>query len=258
MFYYQHHIGDFIKDTANLDDHQLATYLRMMWIYYTDETPFDDDPESIAFAVRSDEKTVRLLLKHFFDKSVDKWHHNRCDREIDGYKQKSEKARGSANARWSNAKAMRTHNERTANEPVLDANQEPNNQRTKEPITKDKTATSVAPPDGVSQSVWDEFVAHRKRKKETVSKLVVAGIQKEADKAGWTLEDALSETVIRGWKSFKAIWVAKKSSSQAQTLSFAERDQLAKQKRWEEMTGRQWPTESQSFIDVDTSVLELK
>jgi len=24
------------------------------------------------------------------------------------------------------------------------------------------------------------------------------------------------------------------------------------------MTGRQWPTESQSFIDVDTSVLELK
>jgi len=258
MFYYQHHIGDFIKDTANLDDHQLATYLRMMWIYYTDETPFDDDPESIAFAVRSDEKTVRLLLKHFFDKSVDKWHHNRCDREIDGYKQKSEKARGSANARWSNAKAMRTHNERTANEPVLDANQEPNNQRTKEPITKDKTATSVAPPDGVSQSVWDEFVAHRKRKKETVSKLVVAGIQKEADKAGWTLEDALSETVIRGWKSFKAIWVAKKSISQAQTLSFAERDQLAKQKRWEEMTGRQWPTESQSFIDVDTSVLELK
>ena len=144
MFYYQHHIGDFIKDTANLDDHQLATYLRMMWIYYTDETPFDDDPESIAFAVRSDEKTVRLLLKHFFDKSVDKWHHNRCDREIDGYKQKSEKARGSANARWSNAKAMRTHNERTANEPVLDANQEPNNLITKKPITKDKTATRGA------------------------------------------------------------------------------------------------------------------
>jgi len=258
MFYYQHHIGDFIKDTANLDDHQLATYLRMMWIYYTDETPFDDDPESIAFAVRSDEKTVRLLLKHFFDKSVDKWHHNRCDREIDGYKQKSEKARGSANARWSNAKAMRTHNERTANEPVLDANQQPNNQRTKEPIIKDKTATSVASPDGVSQEVWLEFVAHRKKKNARVSKFVVTGIQKEADKAGWTLEAALAETVVRGWKSFKADWVADKPSSQAQALTFAERDQLAKQKRWEEMTGRQWPTESQSFIDVDTSVLELK
>jgi len=258
MFYYQHHIGDFIKDTANLDDHQLATYLRMMWIYYTDETPFDDDPESIAFAVRSDEKTVRLLLKHFFDKSVDKWHHNRCDREIDGYKQKSEKARGSANARWSNAKAMRTHNERTANEPVLDANQEPNNQRTKEPIIKYKTATNVASPDGVSQEVWLEFVAHRKKKNARVSKLVVTGIQKEADKAGWTLEAALAETVVRGWQSFKADWVADKPSSQAQALTFAERDQLAKQKRWEEMTGRKWPTESQSFIDVDTSVLELK
>lgn len=141
MFYYQHHIGDFIKDTANLDDHQLATYLRMMWIYYTDEKPFDDDAEGIAFAVRSDEKTVRLLLRHFFDKTVDKWHHNRCDREINGYKEKSEKARGSANARWSNAKAMRTHNERNADEPVLDANQEPNNLITKD---KGKTETGIS------------------------------------------------------------------------------------------------------------------
>lgn len=141
MFYYQHHIGDFIKDTANLDDHQLATYLRMMWIYYTDEKPFDDDAEGIAFAVRSDEKTVRLLLRHFFDKTVDKWHHNRCDREINGYKEKSEKARGSANARWSNAKAVRTHNERNADEPVLDANQQPNNPITEKPVTKGKTAT---------------------------------------------------------------------------------------------------------------------
>ena len=125
MHYYQHHIGDFIKDTTNLDDHQLATYLRMLWTYYTEEKPFDDDIESIAFAMRSDEKTVRLLLRHFFEKPVDKWHHNRCDREIAKYHAKSESASKSANARWNNAKAMRTHTERNPNEPVLDANQEP-------------------------------------------------------------------------------------------------------------------------------------
>lgn len=125
MHYYQHHIGDFLKDTANLDDHQLATYLRMIWSYYGSEKPFDDDCEGIAFAVRSDEKTVRLILKHYFELAEDGWHHNRCDREIEQYKAKAGKARESANARWKNAKAMRTHSEGNANEPEIDANQEP-------------------------------------------------------------------------------------------------------------------------------------
>jgi len=130
MFYYSHHIGDFIKDTSNLDDHQLATYLRLLWIYYTEEKPLTDDVDDLAFAVRSDEKTVRLLLRHFFQNVGNEWHHNRCDREIAEYHGKSEKARNSANARWNNAKAKRPHSERSANEPKNDANQEPitNNQ----------------------------------------------------------------------------------------------------------------------------------
>jgi len=135
MHYYQHHIGDFLKDTANLDDHQMATYLRMIWSYYGSEKPFDDDCEGIAFAVRSDEKTVRLILKHYFELTENEWHHNRCDREIEQYKAKAGKARESANARWKNAKAMRTHSERSANEPKNDANQEPrtNNQEPENP-----------------------------------------------------------------------------------------------------------------------------
>lgn len=130
MHYYQHHIGDFLKDTANLDDHQIATYLRMIWSYYGSEKPFEDDCEGIAFAVRSDEKTVRLILKHYFELVDGAWHHNRCDREIAQYHSKAKKARESANARWKNAKAMRPHSEGNANEPKNDANQEPrtNNQ----------------------------------------------------------------------------------------------------------------------------------
>lgn len=125
MHYYQHHIGDFLKDTANLDDHQIATYLRMIWSYYGSERPFDDDCEGIAFAVRSDEKTVRLILKHYFSLEDGVWRHSRCDREISNYQDKGQKARESANARWKNAKAMRAHSERNANAPKIDANQEP-------------------------------------------------------------------------------------------------------------------------------------
>lgn len=145
MHYYPHHIGDFIKDTANLDDHQLATYLRMIWAYYTEETPMHDDCESIAFAMRSDEKTVRLLLKHYFFLEDDCWHHARCDREIEVFHGKSEKARNSANARWKNANAKRAHSERNANEPVFDANQEP---RTKNQEEAKSNASSAEDSEG--------------------------------------------------------------------------------------------------------------
>lgn len=212
MHYYQHHIGDFIKDTTHLDDHQLATYLRMLWAYYTSESPISSDFEDVAFAMRSDEKTVRLLLRHFFTESPDGWHHTRCDKEIADYHEKAEKAQKAANARWSNAKAMRTHTERIANEPVFDANQEPitNNQ---EPIKRQR-ATIVATPVGVSDSVWQDFVRHRKAKKAQVTQTVIDGIQREADKAGWTMEAALRECITRNWQSFKADWVADKNLSQ--------------------------------------------
>lgn len=79
---------------------------------------------------------------------------------------------------------------------------------------KEKKATSVAPPVGVSQSVWDEFIVHRKAKKAKVTDLVIEGIAKEATKAGWSLEDALKETIVRNWQSFKAEWVAVKPQMQ--------------------------------------------
>lgn len=155
MFYYQHHIGDFIKDTANLDDHQLATYLRMLWNYYTSEKPLTTEIDDLAFAVRSDEKTVRLLLRHFFNESPEGWAHNRCDREIAEYHNKSEKARNSANARWKNTIAMRTHNERNAIEPVFDANQEPrtNNQE----IKKNSNRGTRLPVNFVLPTDWIAF-----------------------------------------------------------------------------------------------------
>jgi hypothetical protein len=68
-------------------------------------------------------------------------------------------------------------------------------------------ATVVATPIGVSDSVWQEFVFHRKSKKARVTQLVIDGIQKEASIAGWSLEDALKETIVRNWQSFKADWV---------------------------------------------------
>ena len=75
-----------------------------------------------------------------------------------------------------------------------------------------KKATSVAPPEGVSDSVWQEFKTLRKAKKAPITQRAIDAITIEANKAGWTLEKALEECVVRGWQAFKAEWVAKKGN----------------------------------------------
>jgi len=74
----------------------------------------------------------------------------------------------------------------------------------------------IAPKD-VSDEVWQEFVRHRKAKKAQVTPLVIDGIAKQAAKAGWTLENALKEIIVRNWQSFNADWVAGKDSKATYT-----------------------------------------
>ena len=72
-----------------------------------------------------------------------------------------------------------------------------------------KKATSVAPPIGVSDSVWQEFKSLRKAKRAPITQRAIDAISSEAQKIGWTLEKALEECVVRGWQAFKADWVVK-------------------------------------------------
>ena len=78
--------------------------------------------------------------------------------------------------------------------------------------TKREVATVVATPVGVSESVWQDFVKHRKAKKAQVTQTVIDGIANQAQIAGWSLDDALREVVLRNWQSFKAEWVADKQN----------------------------------------------
>ncbi len=75
-----------------------------------------------------------------------------------------------------------------------------------------KRTTSVATPIGVSDSVWQEFKSLRKAKKAPITQRAIDKISEEANLAGWTLEKALEECIVRGWQAFKAEWVAKKGN----------------------------------------------
>lgn len=155
MNYYQHHIGDFIRDTARLTDSQCMAYLRMIWAYYETEAPLADDVDAIAFRIGANASDVQQILRHFFFLHEGMWHHSRCDKEVLAFREKSDKAKKSADARWKNANAMRTHTDRNANEPVFDANQEPiTNNQEKEvnptslrdgPLSREKKKSKAVP-----------------------------------------------------------------------------------------------------------------
>lgn len=77
--------------------------------------------------------------------------------------------------------------------------------------TKTQTKTALAP-EGVSPEVWDTFVKQRKASRAVITESVIKTITAEATKAGWTLEQALSECAARGWRGFKAEWVMPKAN----------------------------------------------
>lgn len=62
-------------------------------------------------------------------------------------------------------------------------------------------------PEDVSDQVWQDFKQLRKAKKAPITQTAMTRLRNESKKAGWTLDQALEETVSRGWQSFKADWV---------------------------------------------------
>jgi hypothetical protein len=87
--------------------------------------------------------------------------------------------------------------------------------------TEKETKKEIEAPDGVSPEVWDSFVKQRKTKKAQITDNVLAAIEREAKKAGWSLDAALNEIVVRNWQSFKAEWVQPKQSFAQQAADIA-------------------------------------
>jgi len=77
----------------------------------------------------------------------------------------------------------------------------------KKNITKKVSSKSVQKPDGVTTETWDGWVALRKSKKAQITPKVIAIIQTESQKCGYTLEQAMTEMIARNWQGFKAEWI---------------------------------------------------
>jgi uncharacterized protein YdaU (DUF1376 family) len=238
LHYYQFNIGDYRKDTVHLSRLEHSIYRDLIDWYYLDEKPIPKETQSVSRRLRlvsqEEQNALLAVLEDFFICSEDGWKHKRIDQEIQGYHGMCETNRtnGSKGGR------PKKNPLGSDSQPTRNPNQEPitNNQ---EPIINTTRQKAFSCPQGVSEDVWRDFCQHRKSVRATVTQTALDGIDREAKKAGWSLEAALRECVVRGWRGFKAEWVKDKQSDKV--LSFAEKDELAKRKRWEEMTGRKWP-----------------
>ena len=72
--------------------------------------------------------------------------------------------------------------------------------------TKQKSAVVLLAEFGICGQLADDFIAHRKSKKATITETVLKGYLREADKAGIPLAEAIEISIIRNWQGFNANW----------------------------------------------------
>ena len=75
---------------------------------------------------------------------------------------------------------------------------------------KDTRASLAVRPEDVDPDTWTDFLAMRKAKRAPLTKTGLSLIQREADKARMTLQDALQLCCARGWQGFNAGWLTEK------------------------------------------------
>jgi ribosomal protein S13 len=79
-------------------------------------------------------------------------------------------------------------------------------------LTAKRRSVSAAKPDGFCDQLWKDWKNHRKA---AFTETALKGIEREAAKAGWTLEAAITEAIERGWQGFKSDWVEGKKNGTA-------------------------------------------
>lgn len=217
MNFYQFHIGDYRGATAHLSNEEDITYRRLIDMYYDTEQPIPLDTQWVSRRLRVGYESVQSVLADFFICSSDGWHNVRCDETISEYHKGAAKNRenGKKGGRPSSKNNPVGSHVDTSGMPVAThwkGNQEPitNNQ---EPITKDKSKDKLptAPVDllaGVDAQVAKDFKELRAKVRAPITATAMSEIVKQADIAGLTLEAALRVCCSRGWRGFKAEWVA--------------------------------------------------
>lgn len=245
MNYYPHHIGDFRSGTVNMSRQSRWIYRDMMDVYYDTEKPLPDDLDVLCdmIGVEADDerRIVERLLRFKFTKTEDGYRHERCEIEIAAYHHKAAQARANGKGGGRPRKQPGTNEKPSGfpsgSYPVPSSNQdETGSKANQEPITNNQEPIKDIPPTprkrgkkdsdemqasdletmGVNAQVAADYIALRRKKRATVTKTVIEGVQREAAGVGMDLETALRTQVERGWQGFNAGWLQNQARASPQ------------------------------------------
>lgn len=229
MNYYNHHIGDYSRDTGHLSMLEHGAYRKMLDIYYATEKPLPLDRARLYRLLSCqrglERSTVDSVLTEFFSERDDGWHHKRCDEELSKASEKSEKARAAA-MRSVSVRTSERSNVRSTDAPAnahtdvqLTNNQEPiaNSQQ---PIASSQTHSALDKPKPREKKKrganalavyerppwlppeWETYLQLRREKGVTLAPTWLAASLNQLDT--WRIEghdvaEILRRSVSNGW-----------------------------------------------------------
>ena len=246
MHYYKRNLGDYAKKAGRLSMLQHGAYTLLIDACY-DREQFPTREEAIDWAWASstaEVESVEFVLRKFFVLEGDRYVQKRIQEEILEYREKAD-----LNARIAQEREMKRKEKRTERAPGVD--EAPPNQ---EPITNTSPKGDVARkralaarPDEVAEPVWQDFQRLRAQKRAPLTDTALAGLRREAAKAGIGLGEALAYCCEQGWQGFNAGWYAERTGKQARASPPAAKHAAAARAIY-------GAPSNPEFIDVETVV----
>ena len=246
MFYFKFHIGDYRRETQHLTLLEHGVYMTLMSTYYTSEQPLPKDERQLLrlAGARTDEEKQAVLdiVNEFFIPTETHWVHSRIDFELSEYHSKAEANRenGKKGGRPKKNAPQKPNDNPSGFNPIENKTQvvsetkpndnpnitltnKPINPLTYEPIIKDigeqdkpvrfmfnKELVNL----GCDKDLVIEYMAHRKAKKASNSKIAFDGLIREQQKSGLDLNAVMRICIERGWRRFEADWLKSQNTYQ--------------------------------------------
>ena len=216
------YVADYLSATSRLTTEQHGAYLLLLMDYWKNGAPPDSDAVLAQITRLSPNawSNARSMLEGFFQVADGHWVQARVESEMQkanhNKQTNSKRGKAGASARW-NKKDAPSMLQAMPEQCSADG-PSPSPSPSSKPSTIKNT---VAPPEGVTDSVWQDWLKLRKEKKAAVTQTAIDGIEREAKKAGVSLQTALETCCARGWTGFKAEWMQSQPTQQDKNLGAA-------------------------------------
>jgi uncharacterized protein YdaU (DUF1376 family) len=204
--FYPFHLGDYAAHTRHLSLMEDLAYRRMLDLYYTSESPLPAEPEKVArlIGMREYMQEVSDVLSDFFVKSDAGYTNARCDKEIETYRAKAERAKQANLARWGGGKEspdLKSDVKSDAGDIPTNTNTNPITNTNPKAKSKPKTATASRLPDDLAEDfevIWAAYPRKPGMSRSNTEKVFAARIA----------EGAKPPTMLAGVQAYAAYVVA--------------------------------------------------